>query len=143
MRMGKSKKEQTRFVKIKQESAEQFIKLLKTKLSNELFIDRRKKIKHEGVYVFFPLIDDVEKIKALIGGISNQLNFDIVSAEGIAEANYKFRSIEDALVGELPENILELVPKSYDIIGKIAIVEFDQLNTIIDKNVLSYKKKVA
>ena len=143
IQMGKNNKKQRQFVKIKQEFAEEFLKLLKAKLQNELFLDKRTKIIHEGAYVLFPLIDDVDKIKALIGGISNQLNFDIVSAEGIADVNYKYRSIEEVLVGELPENILELVPKSYDIIGKIAIVEFDQINTIGGKNILSYKKKIA
>jgi len=143
MKMDKSNKKQTQFIKIRKESAEKFLKLLKTKLPNELFLDRRIKVKHEGAYVFFPLINDVEKRKALIERVSNQLNLDIVSAEGITEINYKFRSIEEALVGELPENILELVPKSYDIIGKIAIVEFDQINMINDNKVLSYKKKVA
>ena len=143
MQMDKNNKKQTQFVKIKQESAEKFLKLLKTKLPNEPFLDRRIKIKHEGAYVLFPLIDDIEKRKALIERISNQLNLDIVSTEGIVEINYKFRSIEEALVDELPENILELVPKSYDIIGKIAFIEFDQINTINDKNLLSYKKKIA
>jgi len=141
--MGRSNKDQTQFVKIKQDSAEKFLNLLKIKLHNEPFLDRRIKVKHEGPYVLFPLIDDAEKVKALIGEISNQINFNIVSAEGIFEVRYKCRSIEEALIDELPKNILELVPKSYDIIGKIAIVEFDQLNTITDKNVLSYKKKVA
>jgi len=143
MQMGKRNKEQIQFVKIKQESAEKFLKLLKTKLRNEPFLDRRIKVKHEGAYVLFPLINDVEKVKTLIEGILNKLNFDIVSAEGVAEANYKYHSIEDALVGELPEKILELVPKSYDIIGKIAIVDFGQINTINDKSALHYKKKVA
>ena len=143
MRMGRSEKEQTKFVKIKQESAEKFLKLLKTKLPNETFLDRRIKVKHEGAYVLFPLVNDIEKVRELIGGISNKLNFDIVSGEGIVEINYKYRSIEEALVGELPENILGLVPKSYDIIGKIAIVEFDQINIVDDKNILHYKKKVA
>jgi len=141
--MGKSNKVQTQFIKIKQDSAEKFLKLLKTKLHNETFLDRRTKVKHEGAYVLFPLIDDVEKVKMLIGGISNQINFNIVSAEGIAEVNYKGRSIEEVLVGNLPENILELVPKSYDVIGKIIIVEFDQINKISDNNVLSYKKKIT
>ena len=143
MRMGRNKKEQTKFIKIKQESAEKFLKLLKTKLTNEPFVDRRIKVIHEGAYVLFPLIDDVEKVNRLIGEISSQLNFNTVNSEGVVEENYKHRSIEDALVGELPENILELVPKSYDVIGKIAIVEFDHINTINDKNVSSYKKKVA
>ena len=141
--MGRSNKDQTQFVKIKQDSAEKFLNLLKVQLHNEPFLDRRIKVKHEGAYVLFPLIDDAEKVKTLIGGISNQINFNIVSAEGIFEVRYKCRSIEEALIDELPKNILKLVPKSYDIIGKIAIVDFDQLNTIVDKNVLSYKKKVA
>ncbi|MHA1234295.1 MAG: class I SAM-dependent methyltransferase [Promethearchaeota archaeon] len=141
--MGKKNKEQTQFVKIKQESAEKFLKFLKTKLPNEPFIDRRIKVKHEGDYVLFPLSNDIEKVKELIGGISNKLNFDIVSAKGNVEVNYKFRSIEEALEEELPKNILELVPKSYDIIGKIAIIEFDQINTFDDKNVSYYKKKIA
>ena len=141
--MDKSKRDQTKFIKIKQESAEKFLKLLKTKLPNEPFLNKRIKVKHEGTFVLFPLTDDVEKVTALIGGISNQLNFDIVSAEGIADVNYKYRSIEEVLIDELPENILELAPKSYDIIGKIAIVEFDQINKIRDKNALSYKKKFA
>ena len=143
MQMGKRNKKQTQFVKIKQDSAEKFLKFLKTKLSNEPFLDRRIKVKHEGEFVLFPLINDKEKVKELIGGISNKLNFDIVNAKGNVEVNYKYRSIEEALEEELPENILELVPKSYDIIGKIAIIEFDQINIIDDKNVSYYKKKVA
>ncbi len=96
--MGKRDKEQTQFVKLKQESAEKFLKFLKAKLPNELFLDRRIKVIHEGAYVLFPLVDDVEKVKMLIGAISNLLNFDIVSAEGVAEVNYKYRSIEEILV---------------------------------------------
>ncbi|GAG39462.1 unnamed protein product, partial [marine sediment metagenome] len=80
--MGKRNKEQTQFVKIKQDSAEKFLKFLKTKLSNEPFLDRRIKVKHEGAFVLFPLINDKEKVKELIGGISNKLNFDIVNAKG-------------------------------------------------------------
>jgi len=141
--MGKRNKEQTQFVKIKQESAEKFLKLLKNKLPNEPFLDRRIKVKHEEDYVLFPLLINVKKVNTLIEGLTNQINYEIVSAEGVAEVNYKYRSIDEVLVGTLPENVLELVPKSYDIVGKIAIVEFDQINTIKNKNVILYKKKIA
>jgi len=143
MQMGKRNKEQTQFVKIKQESAEKFLKLLKNKLPNEPFLDRRIKVKHEEDYVLFPLLINVKKVNTLIEGLTNQINYEIVSAEGVAEVNYKYRSIDEVLVGTLPENVLELVPKSYDIVGKIAIVEFDQINTIKNKNVILYKKKIA
>lgn len=143
MHMGKKNKKQTQFLKIKQESAEKFLKFLKTRLPNETFLNRGIKVIHDGAYVLFPLVNDIGKIKELIGEISNKLNFDIVSTIGIAEENYKYRSIEEALEDKLPQNILELVPKSYDIVGKIAIVEFDQINTVDDKNLLHYKKKVA
>jgi tRNA (guanine37-N1)-methyltransferase len=143
MQMNKNNKEQTQFVKVKQESAEKFLKLLKNKLPNEPILDRRIEVKHEGAYVLFPILLDAGKVRALIREMSNRLNFDIISAEGIIEVNYKYRSIEEALAGQLPENILELVPKSYDVIGNIAIVEFDQLNAFSNKNVILYKKKVA
>ena len=141
--MDKNNKEQTQFVKIKQETAEKFLRFVKTKLPNEPFLDRRIKVKHEGAYVLFPLINDVEKINTLIGVISNQLSFDIVSVEEIAQTNHKYRSIEEALGKQLPENILELVPKSYDVIGKIAIIEFDRFNALNIDKISLFKKKVA
>ncbi len=143
MYMSKIGKEDTQFLKIKKDSAEKFLKLIKTKLSDESIVDKRKKVIHSGVYVLFPLVKNEKKVNNLIECIGNELNFEIVNAKGKMELNHKFRSIEEALVGEIPKDIIDLIPKSYDIIGKIAITEFDQFNSLNVDKTSSYKKKVA
>lgn len=141
--MNRTGKENTKFLKIKNDSAEKFLKLIKTKFSDENIIDKRKKVIHSGAYVLFPLIKNKENVNKLNESNVNDLNFEIVNAKGEMDPNYKFRSLEEALVGELSEDIKDLIPKSYDVIGKIAIIEFDQLNSLsVDKTSL-YKRKIA
>jgi len=141
--MSKIGKEDTLFLKIKKDSAEKFLKLIKTKLSDESIVDKRKKVIHSGVYVLFPLIKNRENFYKLNECNVNGLKFEIINAKAEMDPNYKFRSIEEALADNLPEDIINLIPKSYDVIGKIAIIEFDQFNSLsMDKTSL-YKKKVA
>ncbi len=141
--MSKIGKEDTQFLKIKKDSAEKLLKLIKTKLSDESIVDKRKKVIHSGVYVLFPLVMNEKKVNNLIECIGNELSFEIINAKGELNPRSKFRSLEEALVGELPEDIIDLIPKSYDVIGKIAITEFDRFNSLsVDKTSL-YKKKVA
>ena len=141
--MNRTGKENTKFLKIKKDSAEKFLKLIKTKFSDENIIDKRKKVIHSGAYVLFPLIKNKENVNKLNESNVNDLNFEIINAKGEMDPNYKFRSLEEALVGELSEDIIDLIPKSYDVIGNIAIIEFDQLNSLsVDKTSL-YKRKIA
>ncbi len=141
--MNRTGKENTQFLKIKKDSAEKFLKLIKTKFSDENIIDKRKKVIHSGAYVLFPLIKNKENVNKLNESNVNDLNFEIVNAKGEMDPNYKFRTLEEALVGELSEDIIDLIPKSYDVIGKIAVIEFDQLNSLsVDKTSL-YKRKIA
>lgn len=141
--MSKIGKEDTQFLKIKKDSAEKLLKLIKTKLSDESIVDKRKKIMHSGVYVLFPLVKDKKKVNNLIECIGIELNFEIINAKGELNPRSKFHSLEEALVGELPEDIIDLIPKSYDIIGKIAVTEFDRFSSLsVDKTSL-YKKKIA
>ncbi len=141
--MSKIGKEDTQFLKIKKDSAEKLLKLIKTKLSDESIVDKRKKVIHSGVYVLFPIVKNEKKVNNLIECIGNELSFEIINAKGELNPRSKFRSLEEALVGELPEDIIDLIPKSYDVIGKIAITEFDRFNSLsVDKTSI-YKKKVA
>ena len=141
--MSRAGKENTQFLKIKKEYAEEFLKLIKTKFSDEQIIDKRKKVIHSGPHVLFPLIKNSKKLSNFIDSEVFDLKFEIINAGGELDPKYKFRSLEDALVDELPANILESIPKSFDVIGKIAIIEFDRFNNLnIDKSSF-YKKEVA
>lgn len=141
--MNKIRMEATQFLRIKKEYAEEFLKLIKTKFSDENIIDKRKKVIHSGSYVLFPLTKKIENVFKFIESEVIDLKFEIINTYGELDPNYKFRSLEEALVDELPANIIELTPKSYDIIGKIAIIEFDQYNTLNIDEISLYKKKVA
>lgn len=141
--MNRTENKKTQFLKIEKESAEKLLRLLKTKLPDENILDKRIITMHMGHYVLFPLVKDKKKVNNLIECIGNELNFKIINAKGKLDPNHKFRSLEEALEGELPEDIIDLIPKSYDVIGKIAIIEFDRFNSLsVDKTSL-YKKKVA
>ncbi len=143
VQMNRTENKKTQFLKIEKELAGKLLRLLKTKLPNENILDKRKITMHTEHYVLFPLVKYKKKVNNLIECIGNELDFEIINAKGKMDPNYKFRSLEEALVGELPESIIDLIPKSYDVIGKIAITEFDRFNTLnVDKTSL-YKKKVA
>lgn len=141
--MNRTENKKTQFLKIEKELAEKFLRLLKTKLPNENILDKRKITMHMGHYVLFPLVMDKKRVNNLIECIGNELNFEIINAKGKMDPNHKFRSLDEALVGELPEDIIDIVPKSYDVIGKIAIIEFDRFSLLSVDKISLYKKKVA
>jgi tRNA (guanine37-N1)-methyltransferase len=141
--MNRTGKENTQFLKIKKDSAEEFLILIKRKFSDENVIDKRIKVIHSGDYVLFPLKKNKENVNKFIESNVSDLDFEFINAKGEMDPNYKFISLEEALAGELPEDIIDLIPKSYDVIGKIVIIDFDQFTSLnVDKSLL-YKKKVA
>jgi tRNA (guanine37-N1)-methyltransferase len=141
--MNRPRKEDTQFLKIKKDHADEFLKLIKKKFSDVNIIDKRKKVIHSGSYVLFPLTKNIENVNKFIKSEVIDLKFEIIYTYGELDPNYKFRSLEEALVDEVPANIIELTPKSYDVIGKIAIIEFDQYNALNIDEISLYKKKVA
>ena len=52
--MNRTGKENTQFLKIKKDSAEKFLKLIKTKLSDESIIDKKKKLYIVEPMCYFP-----------------------------------------------------------------------------------------
>ncbi|MHA1382243.1 MAG: class I SAM-dependent methyltransferase [Candidatus Helarchaeota archaeon] len=85
-------------------------------------LDRNKNIKLEGNKIFFPLIKELDK--NLVSHILE--NFTTVK---FTESNFRLREIRnskkffDILPKYLDKQELNYVPKSFDIIGKIAIIE--------------------
>lgn len=141
--MNRTGEENTQFLKIKNDYAEKVLKLIKIKFSPEIIIDKRIKVIHSGDYVLFPLTKKVENVIKLIESNLNSLNYEIVNTKGELDPNYKFRNLEEALVGDLPEDIIEFIPKSFDIIGNIAIIEFDRFDLLNVEKTSLYKKKIA
>jgi len=77
-------------------------------------LDKTRKIIRQGEYVLIPLKKEIELTGA-----------EIVLLEGLS-VKQKPASLKDALRDKLAEEELSLVPKAFDVIGDIAILEIPQ-----------------
>ncbi|MEE9377853.1 MAG: class I SAM-dependent methyltransferase family protein [Candidatus Lokiarchaeia archaeon] len=141
--MGINSKAEILYIKLKREDGQVFINFIKNIIKNGEFINLKFKILHENEYILFPITNNqviIDKITTLIG---KKINFKLISREGVYNEDYKFRTLQEALEGKIPDKYLTLIPRSYDIIGHIAIIEFDKFFHIDDKGINNYKQKIA
>jgi len=137
-----NKKEIT-YIKLKKKDGQHFIDFIKKNLKATLIINHKFKILHENDYILYPIIKGqsiLDKIKIVI---DKEINFEMISKEGIPNENYKYKTLQEAVKGKIPDEYLDLIPKSYDIIGHIAVIEFDKFNQLYDKEYHDYKDKIA
>ena len=141
--MGINNKAEILYIKLKLEDGQGFINFLKKEFKNIQIINQKFKILHENEYILFPIVKNDALIDNVIELLNQKINFEIISKEGIPNENYKYSTLQEALKGKIPDKYLELIPKSYDIVGNIAIIEFDKLINIDDMEFTDYKQKVA
>lgn len=138
-----NKKEEISFLKLKKTNAQYFIQIIKDQFKDDSIIDQKYKIEHMNNDILFPLVDNKDVIDKLIKVIENLIQFELVSKEGIPNPNFKFKTLEDALRGKIPPKFSNRIPKSYDIIGSIAILEFEKSDQINDREFNAFKTLVA
>ncbi|MFW9928668.1 MAG: class I SAM-dependent methyltransferase family protein [Candidatus Thorarchaeota archaeon] len=68
---------------------------------------------------------------------------ELVYRDAIKSPKFKYKTIEDVLKEIAPKWPINLIPKSYDIIGSIAIIDFSDLDDLQDKEKIYFKKDVA
>ena len=136
-------KEKTRYIKVKKPDAQKLLNFIKKKHNFEKIIDRGKQILSESEFVLFPLIENEKIIEQLTKREKKNFTFEIISKTGYISSKNIIQSLGTILKEKLPQNVFDLLPKSYDIIGHIAIVEFDRFNILSYKKSLKYKKEFA
>lgn len=141
--MGINSKAEILYIKLKMEDGQAFINFIKNKFKNIQFINQKFEILHENEFLLFPITNNQVIVDKITSIIDKKINFGIISREGIYNKNYKFRTLIEALEGIIPERYSNLIPKSYDIVGHIAIIEFDKLNHMNNKVFNDYKQKIA
>ena len=141
--MSKNKHKITEFIKIKEKDGSSFLTHLKLHLAGFKIIDHEKRIVNKNGFIFFPLIENKGFIQNLTKSINNLIEFDIVSMEYEINRSYKYKTLQDALTNKIPEVFINYIPKSYDIIGDIAIVEFDKKLLMDFEDLKLFKSRVA
>ena len=137
------KRETIQFFKIGKEDGQKFLKLIKEKFKDQDVIDKKYKVVKENDYILFPLVDDVQLLNKLEKHLEYKFEYQIVTQKAIPNPKFGYKSLEKLLINEIPEEILNLIPKSYDIIGEIAIFEFDKFGEYERKALGPFKKKIA
>lgn len=131
------------YIKLKKKDGQQFIEFIKKNLKNTQIINNKFKTLYENDYILYPIIEDQDLLVKTKNIIDKQINFELIFKEGTPNENYKFRTLQEALEGKILDEYLDLIPKSYDIIGRIAVVEFDKFHQINDKEYYDFKDKIA
>ncbi|MHA2181317.1 MAG: class I SAM-dependent methyltransferase [Promethearchaeota archaeon] len=131
------------FLKVKKTEGQYIIQLLKEYFKDDTVIDNKYKISYENNYILFPLVENKDIIDNLKKMMENLISYEIISREPIDNPNYKFKSLQEALIGRIPEKYFGLIPNSYDIIGTIAILEFEKPSQIPDNEFSKYKRLIA
>ena len=114
------------YLKIKKENGQEFIKLINREFKNDQIIDRKYKIFIENDFILFPLIDNEDIINRMKNIIDKKTQFDVIHKKGLPNHKFKYRSIQEALKDKISNDFVNIIPRSYDIIGDIAIIEFNK-----------------
>ena len=131
------------FLKLKKTDAQYFIQFIKEKFKDDSIIGQKYKLEHKENYILFPLVENKVLIDKLVKTMENLISFELVSREGINNPNFKYRTLEQALKGKIPPNHLNLIPRSYDIIGNIALLEFEKSDQVNNRKYNEFKILIA
>ncbi|MBY9017196.1 MAG: class I SAM-dependent methyltransferase family protein [Candidatus Lokiarchaeota archaeon] len=132
------------FIKVKKEKGEDLIKSLNTNFKKLRIIHPDYQIEYDGNYILFPIKDLTdEQFHELNKTLKNQFSIEIMNKKGTSKRKIDRRTLEDFLENTLPNDVLNIIPRSYDVIGNIAIVEFDRFLELSQKKSIKYKNQVA
>ena len=141
--MGTELPKEIEYLKVKKAEGQKALNLIKLNFKGYSVINQKYKILHDDEFIFFPLEENKELIKKVIKSIGNSVGIEIIAKLGIINEKYKFKSLQGALKGKIPVDYQEIIPKSYDLIGNIAIIEFYKFEHIEDNELSNYKKEIA
>jgi tRNA (guanine37-N1)-methyltransferase len=141
--MNNNNFEKINFLKIKKENGQKFLNLFINTYKNENIIEKKVRIIKEDDYVLIPLIERRDLNEFLTKIIHNQFEYQIISKESNIHLKIKYRALQDVLKDKIFNKYKELIPKSFDIIGEIAIIEFNTFKFQDDENLHLIKKEIA
>ncbi|MFW9901814.1 MAG: class I SAM-dependent methyltransferase family protein [Candidatus Thorarchaeota archaeon] len=131
------------YIKVKAGDGQIFINFLKKQFRNTQIIDQKFQILHENDNILYPIIDNQVLIDHVIKLVDKEIIFDLISKPGIPNEMYKCRNLQETLKGKIPEKYSKIIPRSYDIVGNIAIIEFDKFLDVDCNELNNYKQIIA
>jgi tRNA (guanine37-N1)-methyltransferase len=141
--MNDKEKLQSKFIKLENKDGQKLIDLMNRTMWNKSILEKKYKVIHENDFIFFPLIEDVDMIAEFTSFIKSKLKFEIISMKAALNPNYKQKNLLEFLQDKIPKEYLNLIPKSFDIIGNLAIIEFERLKKQEIEDLANIKTEIA
>lgn len=137
-------KKKIQFIKVEKEKGEDLKRVINKQFKKQRIINSDYQIEYDGDYILFPIktLTD-EHFYELNKVLKDQFLIDIINKKGTSKGKKERTSLEDLLKKKLPSDVLNIIPRSYDVIGNIAIVEFDRFSELSQKKSTKYKSQVA
>ncbi|MEJ2294767.1 MAG: class I SAM-dependent methyltransferase family protein [Candidatus Lokiarchaeota archaeon] len=140
--MMRPKANNIQFIKLKKESVQDFIDLIQKQFESKFIIDYKYKFIKESNFVLIPLNKQfIKEVKNFLD--INLIFHELVYRDAIKSPKFKYKTVEAFLKENAPKWPINLIPKSYDIIGSIAIIEFSDLDELQDREKIHFKREVA
>jgi len=131
------------FIKLAKKDGKLFLNEIKQLFKNKPILNSKFKVIYEKDFILFPIKNSTKVVNEIKKAFKGRLGFQIIFKTGSINKKYKYRSIQEAVNILIPKKYHNLIPRSYDIIGDIAIIEFEKnINSMI-KDSLKFKKIIA
>lgn len=130
------------FIKLKKENVQKFLDSIQKQFRSKSIIEYRYKFLKERDFILIPLNKKfIKEVKNFLD--TNLIFYELVYRDAIKSPKFKYKTIDDVLKEIAPKWPINLIPKSYDIIGSIAIIDFSDLDDLQDQEKIYFKKDVA
>ncbi|MFW9949824.1 MAG: class I SAM-dependent methyltransferase family protein [Candidatus Thorarchaeota archaeon] len=132
-----------KYIKVEKSKAHQLLQFLKKDTHNKMELDLNRKILYEENFVLFPYNSSIIKSKYIKRILKPYIKYKIVFRKPISSTPRVIRSLKDSFSKELSKKLIKFVPNSYDVIGDIAILEFDRINMDTQEKYVKLKEKIS
>jgi len=141
--MFESDNEKDFFIKMNKSYAQEFLSIINRVFKKKPILNPKIRILHQSKHILFPLINDELLIDKLKNAVKNDIEYELLKLKGTLNPKFKHKSIIDVLKGDINEEFLDFIPKSYDIIGDIAIIEINDMMPLNEQESVMLKNKIA
>ncbi len=136
-------RETSSYLKILKADGEKFLKLMRQYARGKSILDPTRKVLREENHLLFPLKNDSPVLPLFLQKLEKAMLCQVVKRENVFADRPQFRTLKEAMEQVFPVPYMESLPRSYDIIGSIIIIEFDRIENIAPRDREWFKQEVA
>ncbi|MHA1726229.1 MAG: class I SAM-dependent methyltransferase [Promethearchaeota archaeon] len=132
------------YLKILKTDGEKFLKLIRQHFRGKSILDPTRKVLREENNLLFPIKEGAPVLSVFLQKLEQAMQYRRVKRKSVLAVHPKFiRTLKEAIKRVFPAPYMDALPRSYDIIGSIIIIEFDRIENVSPRDREWFKQEVA